>query len=59
MKNAEIIAQNIFELMKKKGNDKILKVISGDSTNTNTRWLGKAMHWLEIKAYPLSEIPVN
>ena len=49
MKHDEIIAQNIFEFMKKKSSDKTLKAISGNSTNVNTEWLGGAMDWLEIK----------
>ena len=35
--------------MTKKGIDKSLQAIGGDSTNVNTGWEGGAMHWVEVK----------
>lgn len=48
-KPAEIIADNLVAFMKKKGIDKSLQAIGGDSTNVNTGWDGGVMHWVEIK----------
>lgn len=48
-KPAEVIARNLVDFMKKKGIDKSLQAIGGDSTNVNTGWEGGIMHWVEVK----------
>ena len=47
-KPAEIIAEELVAFMKKKGIDRSLQAIGGDSTNVNTGWDGGIMHWIEV-----------
>ena len=48
-KPAEAIADAILEFLMKKGIDKTLMAIGGDSTNVNTGKEGGVMHWIEVK----------
>ena len=48
-KPAEVVADYIVEWMKNHGVDESLKLIAGDSTNSNTGWKGGAMTWIERK----------
>uniref|UniRef100_A0A2D4JZW6 Uncharacterized protein n=1 Tax=Micrurus paraensis TaxID=1970185 RepID=A0A2D4JZW6_9SAUR len=62
---AQVIADNLVYFMKKKGIDKSLKAIGGDST---TGCEGGAMHWVEVEidcklnwlvcAFHMNELPL-
>ena len=48
-KHSEILADQIVEWLRERGQDQVLRAIGGDSTNPNTGWSGGAMHWVEVK----------
>ena len=49
VKSAEVVANNLIDLMAERGVAKSLKAIGGDSTNINTGWAGGVMQWVEKK----------
>ena len=48
-KPAEVVADLIVEWMTNHGVDETLKLLAGDSTNSNTGWRAGAMAWIERK----------